>query len=205
MPKHAIKRGADKQRKTKETFIKQSTKIHGNLYNYNSVEYINHHTKVKIYCNKCKIIFEQRPGSHLQGKGCRTCKLSKGEKKIKEYLEKYNYKFTQQKKFKDLKDISYLSFDFYIKYNNKKYAIEYDGMQHFFPIDYFGGDEALKKNNKRDLIKTKYCIDNDIILIRISYNDYKEVDSILDLCFFIKYDIYLFLSDIHLYEEHLII
>lgn len=54
-------------------FIKRSNKIHKNLYKYDLVNYINNRIKVKIKCNTCNTIFEQRPMHHLIGNGCRNC------------------------------------------------------------------------------------------------------------------------------------
>lgn len=62
----------NKYRLGKTNFIRKSKEIHGDRYDYNLVKYTNNATKVKI---KCKIhgIFEQTPGSHLLGRGCRIC------------------------------------------------------------------------------------------------------------------------------------
>lgn len=60
---------------TREIFIDKATKIHGNKYNYNLVEYKNNLTKVKITCHKHGV-FEQTPGSHLFGRGCGKCNNS---------------------------------------------------------------------------------------------------------------------------------
>lgn len=48
-------------------------------------------------------------------------------------------------------------------------VIEYDGRQHFQGYDYFGGEEAYKIRHRHDLIKNKYCEDNNINLLRIPY------------------------------------
>lgn len=73
-----------------------------------------------------------------------------------------------------------LRFDFYIK---NKYIIEYDGKQHFQAIDFFGGEEEFYQRREHDLIKNKYCFDNNIPLIRIPYdaeNIYTVDDLILE-------------------------
>jgi hypothetical protein len=58
--------------KTKEEFINECILIHGNLFDYSEVEYINAKTKVKIICEKHGL-FEQTPINHLCGKGCGRC------------------------------------------------------------------------------------------------------------------------------------
>lgn len=59
-------------------------------------------------------------------------------------------------------------------------CIEYDGRQHFIPIKMFGGDKALERTKKHDYIKSKYCTDNNIQLIRIHYEDYDNIGNILN-------------------------
>jgi hypothetical protein len=57
-----------------------------------------------------------------------------------------------------------------------KLAIEYQGEQHFKPIEYFGGVEAFEKQNKRDERKSFISNKNNITLIYVSkgYN-YNEI------------------------------
>ena len=57
---------------SKEQFISKAYQVHGDRYNYDSVDYINNYTKVKILCKEHGI-FEQRPGDHLKGQGCPKC------------------------------------------------------------------------------------------------------------------------------------
>ena len=57
-------------------------------------------------------------------------------------------------------------FDFYV---NNNYLIEYDGQQHFESVEYFGGEEQLKIQQKRDTYKNQWCKENNIPLIRIPY------------------------------------
>jgi len=61
----------------KEKFIEKSIKIHGNKFDYSSVNYINNKTKIKIYCKKCNNYFEQKPYHHYNGCGCQICAKNK--------------------------------------------------------------------------------------------------------------------------------
>ena len=99
--------------------------------------------------------------------GCPKCNKSKGELEIEKYLLNKKIKYFSNYKFDDCRNIYKLSFDFFLSKLN--ICIEYDGRQHYEVIDIFGGEEYLKKQIINDKIKTKYCIDNDIKLIRISY------------------------------------
>lgn len=59
-------------RKTQEQCITDFKKVHGDLYEYSKVVYINNATNVSILC-KLHGYFEQTPNTHLQGKGCPKC------------------------------------------------------------------------------------------------------------------------------------
>lgn len=49
-------------------------------------------------------------------------------------------------------------------------AIEYQGIQHDKPIDFFGGEKGFKENLERDKLKRKKCEENNIHLIEIRPN-----------------------------------
>jgi len=149
-------------------FINRSNKVHNNFYDYKLVEYKNNYSKVKIICPTHKI-FEQRPKDHLNNNGCPICKLSKGELEIKKILKLNNIKFNTQQKFNNCKHKQLLSFDFYLP--DKNLCIEFDGRQHYESIEKWGGMKYLKDQQIKDKIKNIYCIENNINLLRIKYND----------------------------------
>ena len=65
-----------------------------------------------------------------------------------------------------------LPFDFYLPEYNV--LIEYDGKQHFEPVNFYGcpDESAIKNYNDlkiNDKIKNDYCENHNITLIRISY------------------------------------
>jgi len=110
-----------------------------------------------------------------------TLNLSKtpyGEKKIINFLEKNKITYSHQYKFKDCLFINRLIFDFFIP--DKNTCIEFDGRQHFEPIEFFGGKKEFENIKIRDGIKNKYCLDNGINMIRISYEDINIIDIILN-------------------------
>ena len=49
-------------------------------------------------------------------------------------------------------------------------AIEYQGIQHFHPVAFFGGEEALQARQELDEQKRKLCGDNDVRLIEWPYD-----------------------------------
>lgn len=124
-------------------------------------------------------IFLIRSDSLISGnsQSCGCTLESKGEEKIKLFLQKNNISFNFQYSFENCKYKKELPFDFYI--SNYNCCIEYDGEQHFKSIDYFGGEEHLKIQQQRDNIKTRYCEDNNIKLIRIPYWDFNNIEEIL--------------------------
>jgi len=50
-------------------------------------------------------------------------------------------------------------------------AIEYQGRQHFEPVDFFGGQHALEKTRKHDERKTRKCSSNGVVLILWRYDE----------------------------------
>jgi very-short-patch-repair endonuclease len=85
--------------------------------------------------------------------------------------------FIQQKKFPECKNINCLPFDLYLPTHNL--CIEFDGRQHYESISFFGGDDGFIKRKKNDFIKNQFCKNNNIELIRISYEDINIIDNIL--------------------------
>ena len=153
----------------KDTFIVKGNKVHNFFYDYSIVNYINSYTKVDIIC-PIHGIFKQKPKDHLNKKqGCPKCKSSKGENIISTYLEQNNIKYISQYKFNLCKNIKPLPFDFYLPEYN--ICIEYNGKQHYKPVDWFGGKKTYEYIINNDIIKYNFCQTNNIILIVIKYDE----------------------------------
>ena len=108
--------------------------------------------------------------------------ISKGNSKIIEILNNNNINYEIEKKFSSCRDKKELPFDFYI---NNKYLIEYDGEQHFNQDSIFD----YEYTHKHDLIKSKWCKENNIPLIRIPYTHYNYLcleDLLLETSKFIE-------------------
>lgn len=157
------KRGCPKcgktQKLTKKDFIEKAKLIHKDTYDYSNVEYKTIRQKVEIICKKHGS-FMQTPHAHLSGQGCPICKQRILEKEINEFLIENNIKYEYQKKFDWL---GKQSLDFYLPEYN--IAIECQGIQHFESVEYFGGEERLKKQIKYDVIKKNLCEKNGIKLL----------------------------------------
>ena len=130
--------------------------------------------RVKFICQcKCGSIVSVQSNHLITGKvlSC-GCMISSGEDRIGEYLSSKNIVFEKQKKFPGCKSKKDLRFDFYIPSINA--VIEYQGIQHYVPIKYFGGDEAFEDRKKKDQIKVDYCMKNNIKYYSISYKENLE-------------------------------
>jgi len=162
------KKLSDSRVRSVDEIKKIANTVHNNIYDYPLLVSVNNRKKVKIVCHKHGV-FEQTLYIHLKGHGCPLCNISKGEFKIKQWLDDKKIKYSQQFKFPDCKNIQPLPFDFYLPDYNM--CIEYDGKQHFKPLVFFGGEEGFNKRLKNDKIKDNYCNSNNVKLIRVKYNE----------------------------------
>tara|TARA_R110000868_G_scaffold14414_2_gene67049 strand:+ start:45226 stop:45600 length:375 start_codon:yes stop_codon:yes gene_type:complete len=112
-------------------------------------------------------------------------KDSYGERMISKILKNLNISYIKEHEFKDCINPNTnqkLKFDFFLP--KKNICIEYDGIQHFEYIkDFYGNDQdkgQQKFDNQimKDEYKSEYCLNNNIRLLRISYN---EIDKIREL------------------------
>lgn len=130
--------------------------------------------------HECGFIFKQRLSDFFDKDNrhiCPKCKknlkrVSKGHEKIRSILDKKSISFYEEYFLHN----SLLRFDFYFEIGENKYAIEYNGEQHYRPIEYFGGEESFKQQQERDNRKRQYCLNNNINLLEISYKE--KLDTI---------------------------
>lgn len=180
---------------TTEEFIEKAVKIHGNLYDYSKVEYINSSTPVLITDTETGDEFYQVPRDHLGGNGNPNRHDSFGERIIKTWLKNNISKncWDREKRFTNIqgRNIDWgVVIDFVININGKTYWIEYNGEQHYelrlgsIIYKHYTEEEALEVFQKqlvRDKNVRKYCKENNIILVEIpySYNTYKKISVLL--------------------------
>ena len=151
-------------------------------------KYVNARTPIKHRCLIDGWEWHVSPDALLRGHGCpqcNKCNKSFGEKAIASWLDSKNILYKPQETFCDCKDKYVLRFDFYLTDYN--ILIEYNGIQHYKPVDFFGGQEGYEGTIKRDGIKENYCKYNDITLVTIPYyaNLYEELEKMYEL-FIIK-------------------
>jgi hypothetical protein len=142
------------------------------------IEYNTYRDKLRFICD-CGTISTITYFRFRNGFRC-GCNNSTGENKIKRYLTLKKIKFTQEKSFADCKAIKVLHFDFYVEHTNKNFLIEFDGQAHFKSCEGLGNYKGYETSVLHDNIKNKYCIKNNIKLLRISYNEIDEINKILD-------------------------
>jgi hypothetical protein len=151
--------------------------IHCKKYNYSKVKYTKSNEKIIIVCPEHGE-FKQTPSHHLNGGECPFCNVkSSGELFIGSWLNQNNIAFEEQKTFPNCKNRKKLRYDFYLP--NQKLLIEYDGQQHYSPVNYFGGKNTFKYLQTNDKLKTEYALNNNINLLRISYIERKNLSEIL--------------------------
>lgn len=109
--------------------------------------------------------------------GCKN--FSKGEVKIRQILSSMDILFEEQKIFDNCrgKNNVPLRFDFYLEVNNKRFVVEFQGIQHYKIIKGWKGEEGLKERQNRDNKKKQYCLDNGIIFIEIPYWDCEKLSE----------------------------
>jgi len=50
-------------------------------------------------------------------------------------------------------------------------AFEYQGQQHFYPVEAWGGEEAFEALQERDSRKARLCVENEVCLVAIDYTE----------------------------------
>lgn len=165
-----------KYRYDKDTYREKIHELYQNEYTVLG-DYINANTPILIKHNDCDFQWFVTPCEIIRRNICPSCNKSIGEKRIVKYLKinKINYK--EQYTFDDCRNKFLLPFDFYLPEYNL--LIEYDGEQHYKPIDFFGGRERFEYQQQNDNIKNNYCKQNNIRLIRIPYWDFSNLEDIL--------------------------
>lgn len=129
--------------------------------------YSNIYGKVKIRHKSCGFVYETTARNCWLGKGkCPKChkKESTGEKQIAAFLDEAKIDYIREYPIRINNHL--LRIDFYIPSRNL--YIEYQGIQHYEPIAYFGGQERFVKQQEYDKYKRDYLQDN---LLIISYKE----------------------------------
>ena len=141
------------------------------------------HDKIRDFeCPDCDYKFSTNGDLQRHISTCTgEMKCSSGEYRVMQVLENMRIEY-QHNTSHEVKSTNLLQWDFMIDYKNTKLFIEYNGKQHYEPVN-FGGismeraTENFRKQQIHDQIKTDYCTENDYPLLWISHKDNVE-DSV---------------------------
>ena len=133
----------------------------------------------ELICRNCGCSEWERE-KYVSSVKCKVCHPNDtiGESKVIEYLNFLKLTFKKQKKFPGMKNEMELKCDFFIPKLNL--IIEYDGHQHYYPVDYFKGFKNFKKTIKCDWIKNRYALKNNINILRIPFKEYDNMEILID-------------------------
>jgi len=171
----------ESHKKTEQEFLEELNKINPNIVILN--HYTGIYDKIRCQCKKCNFTWETTPTSLLHKHSqCPKETESYNEKKLQNILSNYSINFSIQKRYSDCKDIRPLPFDIFLK--NYNILIEYDGEGHYLPIKRGHMTEkdaikSLKLIKYHDKIKTEYCLNQNIPLIRIPYWEKDNLECFL--------------------------
>jgi len=170
-PKCGRKKANIAEAKSMEQFVEDLHRVNPNIEVIG--EYVNTHTKIKCRCKIDGTEWYGYPANLLNlSAGCPTCNASTGETELIKVLTELKLNIRQQHVIDGCKRIHSLRFDAYDVDNN--IAFEYNGEQHYRPIDFSGqgheySENEFKKTCARDNVKRKFCQDNNIPLVVVPY------------------------------------
>ncbi len=116
------------------------------------------------------------PSDLLRGYNCPDCSKSKGEIQLKIILHSLGIKFIEQAPLNRTKGYNY-RFDFYLP--DYDLYIEYQGIQHYEPVKFFGGWKGFFSQYMKDQYKRDWCERNKHNLLEIKYTNFDKMKSII--------------------------
>lgn len=166
-------------KKTHKEFVDEVYELVGDEYAVLGT-YVNMFTKIDMKHNACGHEYQVRPCDfkHRMTR-CPKCKTSKGEQEISKVLDKYKIQYDTQQIYDGLVSDNnrHLSYDFYLPQYNL--LIEYQGQQHEYAVDWFGGEEKFIRQQEFDRQKRDYAKSHNINLLEIWYYDFDNIENIL--------------------------
>lgn len=140
-------------------------------------KYTGNNNPVEVICLLCGHVFSSVPDSlwRRRLRGCPNCEISHslGENFIAKTLRENGINFQEQKRFIDCKDKQPLPFDFFLPDYNL--CIEFQGEQSHDASSRFYLDTLIK----HDEIKKKYCANNSLQLLEITYKQFDDIPDII--------------------------
>lgn len=177
--KHECPNCSGQARYDLKKFLLKSNKIHNNRYDYSQItadQIINSQSIVSIICRKCNHHFNLKIVYHIFHRaGCPKCNKSNGETNCQEILDKLKIEYKIEY---IIPSLSKKRFDLMFNYQNNKYLLEYDGIQHFEFSPFFHKKiENFEEKQKTDILKSQKAIEEGYYLIRIDYSNEKNIEE----------------------------
>ena len=174
---------------TNEQFIRESSIVHNNKYDYSLVNYINANSVVKIICKEHGI-FEQKPDNHLRKKQiCPICNHKNNGDRCRKTNEEFIDVAIKNHGYK----YDYSLIDYKNAYTKVKIVCHKHGVFYQSPKHHLYGSGCPKCNqSKGEITIEKYLIKNNI-----KYTEQKTFDD----CKYKK----LLLFDFYLYQYNICI
>lgn len=163
---------------TLENFLSKAKEIHSDKYNYDEItnkDIQGRKSKIPVICKICSNKWAPRICDHITGKtGCPKCIKSRGEIACAKILDSYNINYICEFV---LNNLPRKRFDFKFEYGQRKYLLEFDGMQHFkFSPRFHANNDDFEMKRQIDILKTKEGIESDYCIIRIDYTQIHNID-----------------------------
>ena len=136
------------------------------------IAYTDYSFPVEVQCKKCKHLWRTSGISLTQGHMCPKCTRSHFEKEVMHLLDLWDVEYVCEHRFEECRSKRELPFDLFLTVHN--IAIEMDGEHHYMPIRRGSmtdedAEEKLKITQEHDRIKTMFCENNGIKLIRVPF------------------------------------
>lgn len=172
--------GTLKQTNSKDGFIANAKKLHGDKYDYSKTNYINSYTKVDIVCKEHGL-FSIRPKDHIRANGehagCPKCgdirAVIKRTKSTEYFIEKAKAAHGEEKF--DYSKVDYKHIDKNVKIICKKHNIEFEVTPNNFTSNVHNCPECFKEVNSELKFTTEEFIEKCKEVHKDLY-DYSEVN-----------------------------
>jgi len=144
------------------------------------IEYRGSREKSLYKCSDCHKLNEKYHHKVMGGSKCDFCRKSNNiwaDDLYFNLINEFKLEVEREVTFEDLKsgiNQNYsLRFDFGVYHKNKLIClIEFDGEQHYKPIEFFGGESSFENQKSNDNTKNEYCENMNIPLIRVRQRNY---------------------------------
>ena len=127
-----------------------------------------------VTCTNCTHRWEASYTLLTRGRSCPCCKEYEGEVEIGEQLGNMKVDFRTQERYEECKYKLTMPFDFYLP--DYDLLIEYQGIQHYEVVKFFGGEEGFKARQAKDKIKKEYA-EKYHKFLAIPYWDFNNIET----------------------------